>query len=60
MKKLEASAFHAIVNKISGQNFANGSPKDITYFLKKMSYRSVRYMEARQELDQATLRQFVA
>jgi hypothetical protein len=55
MKKLEASAFHAMVKKFRAQNFANSSPEDSTYFLKKTSYRGVRYAEARQELDQATL-----
>ncbi|PNF34666.1 hypothetical protein B7P43_G05471 [Cryptotermes secundus] len=55
MKKLEPSAFHAMVKKSRAQNYANSSPEDMTYFLKKTSYRGVRYVEARQELDQATL-----
>jgi hypothetical protein len=52
MKKLEASAFHAMVNKF---RFPKRSPKESTYFLKKTSYRGIRYVEARQEMDQATL-----
>jgi hypothetical protein len=55
MKKLEASAFHAMVNKFRAQNFANASPEDTSYFLKKTSYRGIRYVEDRQELGQVTL-----
>jgi len=55
MKKLETSRFHAMVKNIRAQNFAQSSPEDINYFFKTTSYRGVKYLESRQEMDQATL-----
>jgi hypothetical protein len=55
MKKLEASAFHAMLNKFRTQKFQSSSSQDNTYFLKTTAYRGVRYVEARQELDRRTL-----
>jgi hypothetical protein len=55
MKKLETSRFHAIVKNIRVRSFGQGTPEDMTYFYKTISYRGVRYLESRQEMDQATL-----
>jgi thiamine kinase-like enzyme len=55
MKKLETSRFLAVVKNIRTQNFGQSSPDDWSYFLKTTSYRAVKYLERRQEIDQATL-----
>jgi len=55
MKKLEPSKFHAMVKNIRTRNIGQGSPEDMSYFFKATSYRGVRYLDVRQEMDQATL-----
>jgi hypothetical protein len=55
MKKLETSRFHAMVKNIRSQNNGQSSPEDWDYFFKTTSYRGVKYLEDRQEMDQATL-----
>jgi hypothetical protein len=59
-KKLEASAFRDMASKFKTRNLANTSPEDATYFLKTTSYRAVRCVEARHELDQAALQRLKA
>ena len=55
LKKLETSRFDAMVKNISAQNFCQSSPEGWNYFLKTTSYRGIKYLEGRQEMDQATL-----
>ena len=55
IKKLEPSRFHAMVKNIRTQNYGQSTPEDVNYFFKTTSYRGVRYLEGRQEMDQATL-----
>ena len=55
MKKLETSQFHAMVKNIRTQNFGHFSPEDMSCVLKTISYRGVRYLEVRQEMNRATL-----
>jgi len=55
MKKLETSRFHAMVKNIRTQKFGQSSHGDISYFFKTTSYRAVKYLEGRQEMDQATV-----
>jgi len=55
MKKLETSRFRGMVKNIRARNFGQSSPEDLSYAYKTNSYRGVRYLEARQEMDQTTL-----
>jgi len=55
MKKLETSRFHAMVKNIRAPNIGQGSPEDWRYFFKTTSYRGVKNLEGRREMDQATL-----
>ena len=55
MKKLETSRFHAMVKNIRPRNWGQSSPEDMNYYLKTTSYRGVKYLESRQDIDQATL-----
>jgi hypothetical protein len=55
MKKLENSRFHAMLKNIRTRNFGHISLEDRNYFYKAMSLRALRYLEGRQEMDQATL-----
>jgi len=55
MKKLETSQFHAMVKNIRSQNFGASSDEDCSHVLKTTSYRGVKYLESRQEMDRATL-----
>ena len=55
LKKLETSRFHAMVKNIRKKKFGCASPEDMNYFYKKTSYRAVKYLEDRQEMDQVTL-----
>jgi len=55
MKELETSRFRAMVKNIRTQNVGQSSPEDRSYFFKTTSYRGVKYLEGRQEMDQATL-----
>ncbi|GFG31622.1 hypothetical protein Cfor_03200 [Coptotermes formosanus] len=55
MKNLEPSRFHAMVRKIRANNSVNSSSEYAKYFWKPTSYRAVKYLEGRQEMDQVTL-----
>ena len=55
MKELEPSRFHAVVKNIRARSVAQSSPENRNYFFKTTSYRGVRYLEDRQEIDRATL-----
>jgi thiamine kinase-like enzyme len=55
MKKLKTSRFHAMVKNIRAWNPGSSSPEDVSYVYKTTSYRGVKYLERRQEMDQATL-----
>ena len=55
LKKLETSRFHAMAKNMRTQNFGQSSHGDKNYFFKTTSYRAVKYLESRQETDQATL-----
>jgi len=55
LKKLETSRFHAMVKNIRARNLGQSSHGDMNYLYKTTTYRGVKYLEARQEMDQATL-----
>jgi hypothetical protein len=55
LKKLETLRFHAMVKNIRTQKFGQFSPEDMNCFFKTVSYRGVRYLEGRHEIDGATL-----
>jgi hypothetical protein len=55
LKNLETSRFHAIVKYMRARNPCHSSPEDLSYTYKTVSYRGVKYLEGRQEIDQATL-----
>ena len=55
MKTLETSRFHAMLKNIRARNVAQSSPEDMSYFFETTSYRGVKYLESRQEIDQTTL-----
>jgi hypothetical protein len=55
MKKLETSSFHAMVKNIRTPKFGQISHGDMNHFFKTTSYRAVRYLEVRREIDQSTL-----
>jgi len=55
MKQLETSQFHSMVRNIRARIFGSSSPEDSSYFFKTTSYRGIKYLEGRQEMDEATL-----
>ena len=55
LKKPETSRFHATVKNIRARNPGQSSLEDMSYAYKTTSYRGVRFLESRQETDQATL-----
>jgi len=55
LKKLEISRFHGMVKNIRARNWSQIFPEDMNYFFKTTSYRGVKYLEGRQEMNQTTL-----
>ena len=55
LKKLETSRFHVMVKNIRTQDIGQSFHGDMSYLFKTASYRGVRYLEDRQEMDQSTL-----
>jgi hypothetical protein len=55
IKKLETSRFHAIVKCMRAWNLGQCSREEFNCAFKTVWYRGVRYLEGRQEMDQATL-----
>ena len=55
LKKLEPPRFISMVKNMRLWNPGESSLEDMNYLYKTTSYRAIKYLESRQEIDQATL-----